>query len=160
MARTSVVPDIIDGLVYVATAALPAARVIDGYDLSEDPSDMFMVGVDDPSSPTWANVATSQAKWANATKQGRDESGEVTCAAISFNGNSDQQQARNTVYAMVNAVADAVRANHTLASGTYPNGIPGVWETNVGASSKLTQILNDDGAVALLVVTVDFKARI
>ena len=107
------------------------------------------------------STLTETQDWAGATKQGRNEIADITCAAVSFNGDSDPKAARDAVYVMSNGAADAIRANHTLAVvGTFPNGVPGVWKTNFGPSSKLTQVLTDAGAVAILVFSIQVFARI
>ena len=44
----------------------------------------------------------------------RDQTGSVTCAALSWNGDADQKAARDAAYAVVAAVEDLLRTDPTL----------------------------------------------
>lgn len=162
MARASVVPDAIDALVAIAAAAVPSGvRVIDGYDMSGDPSDVLMIGSDDPNAVTWTNMATAQQDWANATKQSRNETATITCVAAAFSGDGDIRAARNAAYAYADALGDAIRANVNLVvPDLFPTGVTGVWKTNFFTTSGLTQVFTGDGAAALLVFGIQVFVRI
>jgi hypothetical protein len=76
-----------------------------------------MVGVDDPDQDDAANSADSVQSWANVGHVVRDESGEVTCAALSWNGDSDPKAARDGVFALTAALEDLMRQDPTLGLG-------------------------------------------
>src|SRR5689334_3843760 len=97
---TSAVPALIDALVSAADAALSNVAVYDGVGNSDDPGDFLMVGVDDPDRTDDVASASATQQWAGVgNASARDEEGDVTCAALSWNGNSNQKQARDGAYA-------------------------------------------------------------
>lgn len=149
----SVVPALIDALVAAGRAALPDVLVIDGMGKTDDPGDYLMIGVDDPDTDGDAFSGDSQQKWAHATGSARDESGQITCAAFSWNGNADQKAARDSAYASVEALASACRADVDLGVASL------VW-TDFGTDARLSQIQSDSGAAALVVFQIAFRARI
>ena len=150
---TSAVPDVIDALVTACTAALPNAKVYDGFGISDDPGDFLMIGVDDPDAADKANSAESEQAWANADGTARDETATITCAALSWNGDANQKTARDGAYAITAAVENLLRANPSL-------GLPTVLWTSFGTSSQLTQVQDEQGALALLVFRIQFRARL
>lgn len=149
----SAIPAVIDALVAAATTALPNIKVYDGVGDSQDPGDYLMVGVDDPDGTRPANAADSMQDWANATGTARNEHGDVTCAAVSWNGDGDPKAARDAVFATAAAVEDLLRANVSL-------GVPTLLWTSYGTATKLTQASNSTGALAQLVFRVHYEARI
>lgn len=150
----SVIPALIDALVVAARAALPSVRVFDGVGVTDDPGDFLMVGVDDPDTEGHAFAAESQQEFGPmGTTRPRDERGQVTCAAFSWNGSSDPKAARDAAYASVEALASACRTNPSL-------GVAGVLWTSFGPDARLTQSQGDFGADALVVFSVSFRARI
>lgn len=150
---TSVIPDLIDALVTAATAQLPSVRVYDGEGASDDPGDYLMIGVDDPDSDGMKRAATAKQSWANANHTARDEVGTITCAALSWNGNGDQKAARDGAYAITDAIENYLRTNYSLGLSTL------LW-TGFGPDLDLTQLQGDSGALALVVFTIAFQARI
>jgi len=149
----SVVPALIDALVAAATAALPNVLVLDGMGATDDPGDYLMVGVDDPDTDGDAFSGDSQQKWAHATGSTRDELGQITCAAFSWNGNGDQKAARDSAYASVEALAAACRDSVDL-------GVDSIAWVDFGTDARLSQIQSDSGAAALVVFQIAFRARI
>ncbi len=149
---TSVIPAVIDYLVAHASVALTGVRVYDGYDSSDDPGDFLMVGVDDPESPNAAFSADSTQDWAHANNTARDEMGDVTCAALSWNGIGDQKLARDAAFAITATVEVLLRADPTLG------GIV-LW-SSYGTTTQLTQQQSTNGVMALVVFKVHFRARI
>lgn len=149
----SVVPALIDALVDAAETALPDALVLDGLGVTDDPGDYLMIGVDDPDADGGAFSASGRQQWANANHTTRDESGEVTCAAYSWNGNGNQKAARDAAFTMVEALASACRTNPSLDVSTL------LW-TDFGSDTNLSQFQGEWGAAALVVFTVAFRARI
>jgi hypothetical protein len=148
----SVVPALIDALIAAAETA-GVENVYDGVHVSEDPGDFLMVGVDDPDSDGGSLSADSRQQWANANHTTRDESGSVTCAAYSWNGDGDQKAARDAAYVMVEALASACRTTPGLGVGSL------LW-TDFGSDANLSQLQGDWGASALVVFTIAFRARI
>lgn len=153
---TSVVPALIDALVTAATAALPAVRVSDGVGATDDPGDFLMIGVEDPDLEGAAFSAETKQDWAAVgTGAPRDEQGEVTCVAVSWNGDGPEgaKAARDAAYAISAAV-------ETLLRDTPALGIPELLWTSFGSSSQLSQAQGSGGASALLVFRINFRARI
>ena len=153
----SVVPQLIDALVTTARANAPTGvTVYDGFGVSQDPGDFLMIGVDDPNRADAASSASSRQDWANANYTSREEEGDVTCAALSWNGDSGdagQKAARDAVYAIAGALAGSLRADPSL-------GVDGVLWTSFGTSTDLQQNQDKKGSLALLVFQIHFLARI
>lgn len=147
----SVVPALVDAL--KAAAITAGVNAYDGVHVTDDPADYLMVGVDDPMSGDGVASASSRQRWAHANHTARDEVGEVTCAAYSWNGTGDQKVARDAAYSMVEALATAVRADPDLGLSTL------LW-TDFGTQMDLSQDQGDWGASALVVFTIGFQARI
>lgn len=151
---TSVIPALIDALVSAALAALPTTLVFDGIGMTDDPGDFLMIGVEDPDIEGAAFSADTRQEWASVgTGAPRDEQGEITCVALSWNGNSDPKAARDGAYAIAAAVENLLRANPSL-------GVAGLLWTGFGSSSQLSQAQGSGGASALLVFRINFRARI
>ena len=150
----SVVPALIDALIAAATSA-GVENVLDGVSLSGDAQagDYLMIGVDDPDSEGDAFTGSSRQSWANANHTTRDESGEITCAAYSWNGDCDQKAARDAAFAMVETLASACRTDPSL-------GLSSLLWTDFGSDLNLSQNQGESGASALVVFTVAFRARI
>lgn len=142
----SVVPALIDALV-------AATGGYDGLAVTDEPGDFLMIGVDDPDTEGGAFSSESRQEWANANNTARKESGTITCAAYSWNGDGDQKVARDAAYALVEALASACRANPSL-------GVASLLWTDFGSDANLTQLQGEWGASALVVFTVAFRARI
>ena len=158
---TSVIPALIDALVAQAPSVVASGvNVYDGFGISEDPADFLMVGVDDPdpqSSGLSARHSQEQMAFGPASNVYR-ESGTLTSAAYSFNGDADQKAARDVVYAIRNAIDGLVRS--TRVNGPDPSvlGVAGVQNAYVvsGALQQNVWQTND----ALLVFSVRFEAQI
>lgn len=150
---TSAVPFVIDALVAAATTALPNLGVYDGFGLSDTPGDFLMVGVEDPDNADTAESANAQQSWAHVGGTARDEEGDVTCCALSWNGDGDQNAARTAAYATLAALEDLLRADKTLGVATV------LW-TSFGTSQQLHQAQDTSGAVAWVVFQIHFRARL
>ena len=149
---TSVVPALIDALVAAGTTALPSTIVSDGVPVTDDPGDFLMVGIQDPDAetPLSADSAEAQQSWGAARP--RTETGSVYCCAYSWNGNGDAKAARNAVYAIAAAVANALRPNDLA--------VPGLQGVGYGTSTTFRQGQSDYGAGALLMFSVEYAAHI
>lgn len=151
---TSVVPAAIDALVAAARIALPDVLVHDGIGQTDDPGDFLMIGVEDPDIEGAAFSADTKQDWAAVgTGAPRDEQGDITCVALSWNGDGDPKAARDGAYAIAAAVEDLLRNTPAL-------GVPQLLWTSFGSSSQLSQAQGDGGASALLVFRINFRARI
>lgn len=152
---TSVVPALIDALVTAARTALPDALVSDGIGATDDPGDFLMIGVEDPDIEGASFSADTRQDWANANYTTRDEQGEITCVALSWNGDGPEgaKAARDGAYAISAAVETLLRANPSL-------GVDGLLWTGFGSSSQLSQAQGSAGASALLVFRINFRARV
>lgn len=149
---TSAIPRVIDALIAQTTAALPEVNICDGYGLGEDPGDFLMIGVDDPDSDVAANSADSQQARANVGQSGaREEEGEITCVALSWNGNADPKAARDGAFGITDALENLLRASPDLGLG------PTIW-TDFGTQLEVYQQQHGDGASCLLIFRVGFHA--
>lgn len=149
---TSVVPALFDALIMAAIAALPGTQVSDGIGNTEYPGDFLMVGISDDG-PNPSTAVRSKQAWANANGTVRDEEGDITCLAVSWNGDADPKAARDGVYATKAAVENLCRANPSL-------GVSGVLWASAGTDENLEQDQDNNGAVAYLVFTIAYRARI
>lgn len=155
---TSVVPDVIDALVSKATTALAesAVYVSDGYAVTADPGDFLMIGVEEPTISTAAFSASSEQSAATmGTGRPRDEEGTVTCAAYSWNGDGVQKTARDAAYSYMAAVEGFLRTTPGLGITGYSLVV-----AEMGTTQRLSQNQNTDGADALLIFNVRFRARL
>lgn len=154
MTDVSAIPEVIDALVTTARANLPATVIVsDGFITSDDPGNFLMIGVDDPDNANSASTATSVQQWASTGLGGTtDEMGDVTCAALSWNGDGDSKAARDSAFATCAGLAVALRANPSMSLPTL------LW-TRYGTSTTLTEDQTDNAAQALVVFTVHFRAR-
>lgn len=153
---TSALPEVIDALVSLSDAALSAANVIDGIGVTDDPGDYLMIGVEDPDiegAAFSADIEQSRATMSGA----RDETGTVTCCAMSWNGDSSaagQKAARDAAFATVDAVATIVRT-------TSPTlGVSAVLKTEFGARITVSQAQDASGASCMVIFSVAYLARI
>jgi hypothetical protein len=150
---TSTVPALIDALVVEFTSTLTGLRVSDGMGATDDPGDYLMVGVEDPDVDGFSSSADVTQEWANSNYTGRDESGDIKCAALSWNGDGDITAARTAVYASLGQVETVLRQNPSLS-------LPDVLWTGFGGSLQLNQIQDGAGAVAMVLFSIHFRARI
>lgn len=152
---TSVIPGLMDAIIETAESAVVGARVIDSIGAADgDPGDYLMVGVEDPDVEGYTVSARSKQEWANANYTSREEEGDITCAAYSWNGNGDQKAARDAVYATVGDLEQALRDNPPQNQSDV------LWTSFAVTNSELNQIQSASGAGALLLFSIHFEARI
>lgn len=152
-ARSSVVPDLIDALVAALPTLLPDFTICDGFPLELHTGDHVAVGVDDPQGTSPAPSARSDIDWAGAHRAiGLNEAGEVTCAVWAWRGDADAKSARDAVYVALSAIQAHLRADVSV-------GVDGIWSSWI-ASTQLSQDQTEQGANALLIFRVGFKARL
>lgn len=152
---TTVVPDLIDALVANARIALPSTvEVYDGFGIDDSPGlNYLLVGVDDVDGQGLTFSADARQEWANANGTARDEEGDIVCAAVAWNGDGDQADARTAAFGTVAAVEQMLRSNPS-------QGVANVLWTSFGSRVQLSQDQNDRGATAIVVFRVHFRARI
>lgn len=155
----SVVPALIDTLCTVAKAALePAVRVLDGPGVTDDPGDFLMVGVDDPNNADSPESGRSQTDWAALGQRARNQVGDITCAALAWNGDGNQKAARDAAYSYMEVLA-ALCTRPRQNPDCLQELVPGVIWAVVG-DDRLTQDQYESGVMALVVFSVHFTARI
>lgn len=148
----SVVPALIDALVTNFAAA--GITTFDGFGVSEAPGLTYvLVGVDDPDSDSMGFAADAHQQWANANHTTRDETGEIICASVAWNGESDQKAARDAAYATLDTIAALLKANPS-------QGVPQLLWTSFGTRVQLSQDQNEKGANAIAVFRIQYRARI
>ena len=154
---TSALPALTEALFTNATTALgasPDLTVYLGWGVTEEPGDYLMIGVDNVLSPAPdTNGAHSEQDWAHATGTARDEKGEITCAAYSWNGDDDPKAAIDAAFATTAAVENMLRTNPS-------QGVATVLWTSYGTGTDYSIQRGPDGASVVVVFKVFFKARI
>lgn len=107
---TSRIPNLLDGLVTMFTAALPSVQVIDGPYQQAPTGDFLCVGW----SPDDDTAATGDQAWAGLGARHKDEQVDVVCyldAASGSAGQTDVKSRRDSAYVLLAAVEDALRAD-------------------------------------------------
>lgn len=151
--RSSVVPDLIDALTAALAPLLVDVTVCDGVPADSNSGDYFAVGVDDFDGITPVASARSDIDWAGAHRAvGLNEVGELACAAWAWRGEGDAKAARDACYSALSILQALLRADPSV-------GVSGLWSSWI-AGTQLTQAQAPDGATALLVIRVGFKARL
>lgn len=150
---TSAIPEILNALVQLAKDNLDGVIITDGIGPSDEVGRYLMIGVDDVDGDTVFPTADSRQSWANIGHVVRDETGDVTCAAMAWNGENDPSAARRDVFALVGELEDAMRADPTL-------GIRPQIRAEFGTSIELRQLQDEYGASATVVFQLHFDARI
>ncbi len=156
---TSQVPVLIDRLVKLATDALngnPEVTVYDGFGVSGNSGDFLMFGVDDPESLN-AGISGSadQVPGPMGSTRPRDQNGQILCAAYSLDHSRNQKVARDAVYSYMAVVENFLREDPSLGIAAG-----GLFVAQMGDLERLSQNQNGNGADALLVFNVRFRARI
>lgn len=103
-------------LTAAATASLPAPWTAAlGYKVTDDPGPLVMIGGEDPDNPEETSLGTAEQDWASVgLAADRDEVGDITCSARTWNGEGDLIAAVTDTQAALDALAAYLRANPTL----------------------------------------------
>lgn len=149
----SIVWDLTDRLVETF-AAIPGVIVADGDLVTDERGTFLMVGWDDPENDRATSASASQ-EWASLGNRARNESGTVTCLVVRSQGDRDAKAARDAVRDATDAVENLLRADPNLGGL-----VPGLQWTGFGPRFELRQWLTEDGAVALCVFDIAFRARL
>lgn len=150
---TSRAPAVVDALVALceAAAALDGVTIHDGPQPTSDPlKAVVCIGWDGDEDNDLA-VETSQ-EWAGLGALAKDESLLVTCAAVAWHGETTTKPVRDSAYAMVAAVEDALRADPSL--GFAPPTVVAM------ATGNAYQQQAGGGAQCRVVFTIAIKTRI
>ncbi|HEY6013470.1 MAG TPA: hypothetical protein VIU37_05675 [Candidatus Limnocylindrales bacterium] len=153
---TSMLPAVIDALYTTMVAALPNAKVTDGFGVAADPTvDALMIGVDDADNPGASATADNSQEMANAgLPRDRDETGVIQCVAFSLDGGKDPKTARDRAYAVFGAVETSLRTDPRIGLTA-----PALLVAEIG-SHRLLQDQFNQGAGAWVLFTVKYTARI
>lgn len=151
---TAAYPTVYAALVSAAEAAITTARVVDGYDTSQDPGDVVMIGVPNIADTTAISAGSySQSQAAMGTPRSRDETGSINGLVLAWNGDGDSSAARLAAFALVAELEDALRADPALGVDDFAYLVT---QMNTG------DVLEDkeDGATCAISFTVTYAARI
>lgn len=151
----SVIPDVIDALVVLASTALGTdALVLDGFGVIEETAPAYvMVGIPDPLAEAGSASASVEQSWASVGARSRDEEGVIALTIYAINGDADQKSARDLIFDIARRIAEAVTADLTLG------GAPGLlW--SAFRVTDLEQSQTQHGAEALLNAQLAFRSRI
>ena len=151
---TSVVFALLDAVYDKLAAELQDVHVVDGPTLSQENGDFVMVGVDDPDKDGSSAADGNQVPGPFGTNRPRDDDGEIVCAIAVLNGDTDVRTARRRVAALSAQIEAIARTDPTWG------GVTGLLWTGYGSSYQFTQAQDDDGAFALLVFRISYRARI
>lgn len=159
---TSVIPLLIDALFTQATSTLTDRLVTDGYGATNDYNpNVLMVGVDDPDDRASATSSdTEQSMATMGTPRSRDQQGSITCAALSWRGDTDQKAARDAAYATLAAVENLLRADPTLGVGQPGRVVCQLGDERLSQNQYAATDDTAGGVDALVIFTVNFRARI
>lgn len=149
----SQVPAAIRAIQAALVAGLPAGTlVIVGPGNTSDTSNVVFVGVGDPDETSYATAATGSQKWAQLGGGRRDETFQVHCSAVAWNGDSDTLAAMDAAYALQAACETAIVADPTLGGALlYAPGIE---------STQLKFATDANGAAAQVLFDVTCRTRI
>lgn len=150
MANASAIPATIDALVALFRAA--GIETNDGPSVSDEPAPSVVLVGESPDPLNDSPVATGEQGWAWLGHNQRDETFEVSCVALAWNGDSDMRVARDAVFASMSAVAAAIQSDPRLGGA--------VLEVRGISSTSLYQRQSDMGAEASLPFTVSCRARL
>jgi len=111
-------------------AALQGASdltVRDGPIVSGDVGDAIYIGYDGRYEEYEEAAATGQQKWAGIGQKARDETLQITCAAVAYTGNDLTlwKPVRDTVFAMLDTVGEVLRDDPSL--GLPPPAVAELW---------------------------------
>ena len=150
-------PTVYAALVTAIDNAL-TVRVVDGYDISDDPGDVVMVGVPSLSSTTSIAAGSfSQVAATMGSTRTRDETGTINGVVMARNGDADATGAaadRTAAFGYVASIESALRTDPSL--GLMPTFQRVVVQMSTG------DVLEDktDGATCAISFTVAYVARI
>jgi hypothetical protein len=144
---TSAVPAALTALHAAVAAAVTTADVFVGPPASAEYPDWIGLAY----SPTGGEVVAVETTWAALGSQRFEESCDITCTIESESGDLDVNARRARVYELLDAVASALAADHTLDGAVRTAHVSG---------HTLVTDLDDSGLSESLRFTVHIDTRI
>jgi hypothetical protein len=108
--NVSTVPVAIDRLVAMAALALPGTDIIDGQPIVTEGDFVAIAFTGIPGEEAVETARTTEQMGAQPDREIYD----VTCLASSWDGGGDPKLVRDQAYALVDAFANGLKADHTL----------------------------------------------
>lgn len=137
-----------------AFAGNASVRVVDGYDLSDDPSNSIQLGTPNlTDTQAISEGAFDQEQIGHGASGVIKETGSINGIALAWNGDGDPQAARVAVAGFLDTIGAAIRADRTLAVTDFPVA---AWMSAHGepVSDKVR------GATCAISFTVNYTAHI
>jgi hypothetical protein len=152
--NTAAFPSVVAAVVTVAEGAvLPDVRVVRGRDLTNEASDVVMVGLADVENTGWGSAGAFQ-QTMQTFGGNREEIGTVACQVVAWNGDADQDAACSTAFAHLAALEAAVRAAPALGLTVFDYVVA---EFQAG---EVMEAQTDLGASTAIGFTITYKIRI
>ncbi len=153
---TSLAPAVVDAL--VALGPLDDDRpVYDGVPVTEDPGfDYVMVGVEDPDTDEASLAVEVLQEWLYLGAQTRQEDGTISCCAVSWIGDADEESVK---VCRDKAYASAAQFEEAMRGSGVDLGIDGLLWAEFRTGS-LRQWPTDTGTIAFLFFQVHYRAHI
>lgn len=151
---TTAFPSVIRGIVALGQAKITGARTVRGRDISDDPSDVVMVGVRDLELLGSADAAGSFQQSMQTFGGNRQEVGAVNGIVSTFNGDADQDAALAAAFAHLAELEAAVRDDPTLGLTAFEYVVA---ELQAG---DVSEVQTDMGAIAALSFSINYEIRI
>lgn len=157
MSASTRLPDVIDALVSIFNANSLNAVVYDGQGVSSDEPQLYaLVGVESPDGTSGAQSGDTDQTWAYVGAQAlgrrqRDEHVSVNCGIVSWDGGDDQKAVRDSAFALLDCLTDAIEDDPTLGGIVlFVSEVSGV---------RLIQSASESGVSAVITFTVKAQAR-
>jgi len=154
---TSAVPDAVDALMDIVTAAVEAAaetvRIVDGPPLELTASDWLAVGYQ----PDGDTSVTQQQDFASAGARRRDEDFTISCYIETRSGSPDMRARRRRAYALAALVENALRATDDAPDAPTLRGSV-LWAHLT--TGDLRQFQGPDTCTAGLTISIACHARL
>jgi hypothetical protein len=114
-------PAVVSKVFSVSRTALPTLRVVRGVDITQDPGDVILIGIQGTEQAAGLDWASTGSFEQTMQRFGgpRQETGTVNCLAQAWNGDGDQDAACATAFGYIAAIESAVRTDPTLGLTGY-----------------------------------------
>lgn len=145
-------PSVIAAVFSTAEQAITDARVVRGRDISDDPGDVVMVGIQSIDIGDWDSAGSFQQSM-QTFGGNRQELGSVNGLILARNGDSDQEAALSAAFDYLASLEAAVRADPTL-------GLAFEYTKAEMQAGDVTESQNDDGAAAVVAFAISYDIRI
>lgn len=133
------------------TTTLTGVQVVDGPQVTSDPSDDWLFVGFNGGSPDEFNEGATAAQSRMAFQRVKQEDGQVTCAVVSVAGDTEIPSLRARAYGFVSAAEDAVRADATLG---------GLVMDAFVSEHRYSPVQTQQGAKVRIVFTVTYKGQL